>query len=72
MNKNEVVGIVFAIFLSLGTWLGLTYMYNIQDREMAKSGLEECLETPDWSNSDTLWVKDCAKYMAEWKKVQDD
>ena len=72
MDKNEIIGAIFAILIIFGGITGYNYVESYNDKEMARAGLEQCLETPDWSNSGTIWVKDCGLYMTEWKKVQDD
>ena len=72
MDNNEIIGILIGILIIFGGMTGYSYVDSYNDNEMALSGLEQCLTTPNWSNSGTIWVKDCGLYMTEWKKVQDD
>ena len=72
MDKNEIIGTLLAIFLIITGILGYNYIENKDGNVKATAGLEQCSKTPDWNNSGNIWVKDCAKYMQEWQKVQDN
>ena len=72
MEIKEIAGglaLVILIFIGI---TGYNYMETRNDKEMAVSGLEQCPQTPDWSNSGSIWVKNCDKYMKSWKSAQDD
>jgi len=72
MNKNEIIGIVFCVFIAATTMLTFEYLDVVKTKEMINTNLEECPQTPDWSNSGVVWVKDCKRYIESWKKVQDN
>ena len=71
MDRNEILGAVFALLIVIGGIIGYNYIENRDGVDMANAGLEQCPKTPTWNNSGNIWVKDCGKYVQEWKKVQD-
>jgi len=73
MNREQLIAGVVALFLILVSIVGYEFMLNVDNKEMAQSGLEQCAKSPDWSNSGTIWVKDCDKYMLTFaKEFKDD
>jgi predicted mannosyl-3-phosphoglycerate phosphatase (HAD superfamily) len=51
--------------------LASKYLSSKDNKIMAKTGMEQCLATPDRINSTTIWVRNCDKYMKSWKLAQD-
>lgn len=67
------MGIIALLLLTVivGGIISYNYIEKKDNNIMAGSGLEQCPVTPNWSHSENIWVKDCGKYMQDWKKVQD-
>ena len=72
MDKQFMLVIIVAMVLLFSGIMTSEYLTSKDNKIMAENGMEQCLDTPDWSNSSTIWVRSCDKYMKAWKAVQDE
>ena len=71
MDKWGALAAIAFVIMSFGG-LGIQDYFNSKaDVEMAKAGLEECPAIVGASNQ-TIWVKDCVKYIEKMEKMKKD
>ena len=74
MDKNDVLLAIVIGVVVVASIIGIVAYNYIEKKDyssMAQSGLEQCKKTPDWKNSENIWVKDCNKYMETYMKLQE-
>jgi hypothetical protein len=71
MDKDTTIPLIIGMILFFTSILAFKYLNSKDNKIMAEAGMEQCLTTPDWVNSTTIWVRSCDKYMKSWKLVQE-
>ena len=66
------MNLILTALIIAGSILTYNYMENKEDIIKLNAGLEQCPKKPTWRDSKNIWVKDCGKYMKDWKAVQND
>ena len=61
---TTIVGIIGICWMVFGIKILET------DKDLAKSGLEQCMMKPGTMYVGIIWVKDCSKYMKDYKELK--
>lgn len=64
--------VMFTVLLGFGAMMLKNYNSSVEKIEKIKQGLEECPMFPDGSSFATIWVKDCDKYIENFKKRKEN
>jgi len=70
MENNIIVGFILVILIMVGGIVSYNYIKNKDNTIMANARLEQCPKTPTWRGSESIWVKDCSRYMKDWQKIK--
>jgi len=70
MDKNAMIFVIIIVLILLVAAGVMNYNQGITNETAIKRGLEECPNLRSNNKADTIWVKDCSKFMKDYNKVK--